>query len=74
MWPLEAMDPILKKISFFFPLTLSVDAFRSITARNWELSHPIVMQGFISITLWIFVTILISILSLKFKQGIKAKK
>ncbi|XP_001950287.1 ABC transporter G family member 23 [Acyrthosiphon pisum] len=74
MWPLEAMDPILKKISLFFPLTLSVDAFRSITARNWGLSHPIVMQGFISITLWIFVTILISILSLKFKQGIKAKK
>lgn len=74
MWPLEAMDPILKKISFFFPLTLSIDAFRSITARNWGLSHPIVMQGFISITLWIFVTILVSILSLKFKQGIKAKK
>lgn len=74
MWPLEAMDPILKKISYLFPLTLSVDAFRSITARNWGLSHPIVMQGYISIMIWIFVTILISILSLKFKQGIKAKK
>ncbi|XP_026822728.1 ABC transporter G family member 23-like [Rhopalosiphum maidis] len=74
MWPLEAMDPILKKISLFFPLTLSVDAFRSITARNWGLSHPIVMQGFISIVIWIFVTISVSILSLKLKQGIKAKK
>ncbi|KAF0752608.1 ABC transporter G family member 23-like [Aphis craccivora] len=74
MWPLEAMDPILKKISLFFPLTLSVDAFRSITARNWELSHPIVMQGFISILAWIFVSIFVSILSLKLKQGIKAKK
>ncbi|CAH1720756.1 ABC transporter G family member 23-like [Aphis gossypii] len=74
MWPLEAMDPILKKISLFFPLTLSVDSFRSITARNWELSHPIVMQGFISILAWIFVSIFVSILSLKLKQGIKAKK
>jgi len=74
MWPLEAMDPILKKISLFFPLTLSVDAFRSITARNWGLSHPIVMQGFISILAWIFVSIFVSILSLKLKQGIKAKK
>jgi len=74
MWPLEAMDPILKKISFFFPLTLSVDAFRSMTARNWGFFHPIVMQGFVSITVWIIVTILVSILSLKFKQGIKAKK
>jgi len=74
MWPLEAMDPILKKISYLFPLTLSVDAFRSITARNWGLTHPVVMQGYISIMIWIFVTILISILSLKFKQGIKAKK
>jgi len=74
MWPLEAMHPVLKKISYLFPLTLSIDAFRSITARNWGLSHPIVMQGFISILVWILITILVTMLSLKLKQGIKAKK
>lgn len=74
MWPLEAMHPILNKISILFPLTLSIDAFRSITARNWGIFHPVVMQGFLSILIWIVLSISISMLSLKLKQGIKAKK
>lgn len=74
MWPIEAMHPIMKKISIFFPLTLSVDAFRSMTTKNWGIFHPVIAKGFISIIVWIFIAALISILSLKFKQGIKAKK
>lgn len=74
MWPLEGMHPLLKNITFFFPLTMSVDAFRSMTSRNWTLSHPKVNQGFVSILSWIVIAVLISMLSLKFKQGIKAKK
>lgn len=74
MWPIEGMHPLMKKVTIFMPLTLSVDAFRSMSLRNWNLSHPKVYQGFISILLWIFAAVLITILSLKFKQGIKPKK
>lgn len=74
MWPLEAMHPILKSITIFLPLTMSVDSLRSMTAKNWGLSHPIVRQGFISILIWIMAGVLVSILSLKLKQGIRAKK
>lgn len=74
MWPLEAMHPVLKSITIFLPLTMSVDSLRSMTAKNWGFSYPIVRQGFISILIWIFAGVLVSILSLKLKQGIKAKK
>lgn len=74
MWPIEGMHPLMKKVTIFMPMTLSVDAFRSMSVRNWNLSNPVVYQGFISILLWIFAAVLITILSLKFKQGIKPKK
>lgn len=74
MWPLEAMHPFLKKFSVFVPLTLSVESFRSMTSRNWGIFHPTVNRGFISILTWIGVAILISMLSLRLKQGIKAQK
>lgn len=74
MWPVEAMHPMLKRVTNFLPLTLSVGAFRSMSARNWEITHPAVMEGFVSILVWIFAAILASVLSLKFRQGIKPKK
>ncbi|XP_050423020.1 ABC transporter G family member 23-like [Adelges cooleyi] len=74
MWPFEGMQSVLKEISKFLPLTLSIDAFRSMTARNWGIFHPVVAKGFASILIWIFLAVGISILSLKFKQGLKSKK
>lgn len=74
MWPLEAMHPLLKNVTFLFPLTMSVEAFRCMTSRDWGMSHATVRQGFASILAWIAIAILICMLSLKFKHGIKAKK
>lgn len=74
VWPVEAMNPFLKKISYILPLTLSVETFKSLIAKNRGLFHPEVIKGFASIFIWIFISILFSILSIKLKQGIKAKK
>lgn len=74
MWPLEAMHPVLKSVTAFLPLTMSIDSLRSMTARNWGFFHPVVRQGFVSILVWILAGVLAAILSLKLKQGIKAKR
>jgi ABC-type polysaccharide/polyol phosphate export permease len=74
MWPIEGMNPYLKKVTMYLPLTKSIEAIRSLNARNWEISHPVVWQGFISILTWIVVAILITMLSLRLKHGIKAKR
>ncbi|VVC25133.1 Hypothetical protein CINCED_3A007510 [Cinara cedri] len=74
MWPLESMHSILKTITVFLPLTLSIEALRSMNARNWDIFHPTVMHGFQSILGWILFSITITILSLKFKSVIKRTK
>lgn len=74
MWPIEGMNPYLKKITMFLPLTKSIEAIRSLNGRNWGISHPVVWQGFASILTWIVAAILITILSLRLKHGLRAKK
>jgi ABC-2 type transport system permease protein len=34
-WPLEAVPPVLRPISYFIPLTYAVDGLRSVMIRGW---------------------------------------
>ncbi|KAK9501880.1 hypothetical protein O3M35_012521 [Rhynocoris fuscipes] len=69
VWPIEGMHKILRSISFVLPLTLTTESLRSILARGWDIDHPYVYYGFISITIWIFIYMAASVLLLKFKKG-----
>lgn len=48
IWPLEGMPLIMRKISNFVPMTLSIQALRSILSRGWGLSYEAVWLGMLS--------------------------
>ncbi|KAF6202473.1 hypothetical protein GE061_004874 [Apolygus lucorum] len=52
IWPLEGMNPILRVVSTFFPVTSSVEAYRSISVRSWSIAYPAVYVSVISLTFW----------------------
>ncbi|XP_018804572.1 PREDICTED: ABC transporter G family member 20 [Bactrocera latifrons] len=69
IWPIEGMYPALQFITVFLPLTKPTECLRSILQRGWGFSEPSVHNGFISISLWVLVFLVLSILFLKFKKG-----
>lgn len=69
IWPIEGMYPLLQFITFFLPLTKPTESLRSILQRGWDISNPSVYNGFISISSWVLVFLVLSILLLKFKKG-----
>jgi hypothetical protein len=68
-WPVEGMHYTLKYVSFFLPLTFSTESLRAILSRGWEISQPVVYQGFIATGVWIVVFLITSLLVLKFRKG-----
>ena len=68
-WPVEGMHYTLKYVSIFLPLTFSTESLRAILARGWEISEPVVRQGFIATGIWIVVFLITSLLMLKFRKG-----
>lgn len=69
IWPIEGMHYLLQLLAFFLPLTKATESMRSILQRNWDLSEEVVYMGFVSMTIWILIFMLFSILFLKFKKG-----
>ncbi|XP_061402786.1 ABC transporter G family member 20 [Musca vetustissima] len=69
IWPIEGMYPVLQFITFFLPLTKPTESLRSILQRGWDMSNPSVYAGFISISSWVLVFLVLSICLLKFKKG-----
>lgn len=68
-WPVEGMHYTLKYVSFFLPLTFSTESLRAILSRGWNISEPLVYQGFIATGVWIVVFLVTSLLVLKFRKG-----
>lgn len=69
IWPIEGMYPLLQFVTIFLPLTKPTESLRSILQRGWEFSNPTVYNGFISISSWVIVFLILTILLLKFKKG-----
>ncbi|CAG9834101.1 unnamed protein product [Diabrotica balteata] len=69
IWPIEAMHRYISWMSVVLPLTQATESLRCILARGWTITNPTVYNGFISLTIWIFIFLTISILLLKFKKG-----
>ncbi|TMW50905.1 hypothetical protein DOY81_004016 [Sarcophaga bullata] len=69
IWPIEGMYPLLQFVTAFLPLTKPTESLRSILQRGWDMSNPSVYNGFISITSWVLVFLILTILLLKFKKG-----
>ncbi|XP_037813474.1 ABC transporter G family member 23 [Lucilia sericata] len=69
IWPVEGMFPFLQFVTAFLPLTKPTESLRSILQRGWDMSNPSVYNGFISISAWVLVFLILTILLLKFKKG-----
>ncbi|XP_030761638.1 ABC transporter G family member 20 [Sitophilus oryzae] len=69
IWPIQAMSPYLLWITDFLPLTQATESLRCVIARGWGIEDPIVYSGFLSLLLWIFIFLTISLITLKFKKG-----
>ncbi|XP_014280469.1 ABC transporter G family member 20 [Halyomorpha halys] len=67
-WPIEGMHYILRSVEWFLPLSLASNAFRSITARSWTLTHPVVYNGFLSVLFYIVFLCIIIYLIIKLKK------
>lgn len=69
IWPIEAMSPWLIWLSTILPLTQATESLRCIIARGWGIHIPVVYYGFLSLSGWILIFLIGSILVLKFKKG-----
>ncbi|XP_039286122.1 LOW QUALITY PROTEIN: ABC transporter G family member 23 [Nilaparvata lugens] len=52
VWPIEGMNTVLRSIAWAIPVQPTVESFRSILDRNWDITHPNVYSGYISSTIW----------------------
>ncbi len=47
-WPLESIPPFLRDLFLWSPLTLPIEALRSVMMRNWSINNYQVLMGYIS--------------------------
>lgn len=68
-WPVEGMHFALRYVSYILPLTFSTESLRAVLSRGWDISEPVVYNGFIATVGWIVVYLISSLVILKFKKG-----
>uniref|UniRef100_A0A1B0B3C6 ABC transporter domain-containing protein n=1 Tax=Glossina palpalis gambiensis TaxID=67801 RepID=A0A1B0B3C6_9MUSC len=68
MWPLEGMVTPLRMIAYGLPLTLATAAMRSVLTRGWGITVMDVYLGFASTFLWIFIFLIITIITMRSRQ------
>ncbi|KAL1131056.1 hypothetical protein AAG570_012293 [Ranatra chinensis] len=66
IWPREGMHALLRSIAFLLPLTLTTESMRSILIRSWGITHPIVYNGFISVSSWILLFCFVTTVYIKY--------
>ncbi|KAF5281790.1 hypothetical protein FQR65_LT14537 [Abscondita terminalis] len=65
IWPIEAMHPWLKPFSIIFPLTKPAECLRFIMHRGWEFFYQDVYVGFLIITVWSLLLLIVNVFFLK---------
>ncbi|XP_014283298.3 ABC transporter G family member 23 [Halyomorpha halys] len=69
VWPQAGIHHFLLWFKWLVPVAYSVESLRSLTAKGWSISHPVVMKGFISVTAWILAFCLFAQIILRFRKG-----
>ncbi|CAL8091119.1 unnamed protein product [Orchesella dallaii] len=70
MWPAESMPAVMRYVCAYLPCTMSTEAFRSIFNRGWDFTHPVVWSGFLVISIYISVIILVTIIIHRMKTNL----
>lgn len=68
-WPVEGAHYLLKSVSWMFPLTLTTQGLRGMTARGWPIFHPTVLEGLASILVWMGLFVVFVVILLKTEKG-----
>ncbi|KAK4878703.1 hypothetical protein RN001_011209 [Aquatica leii] len=68
IWPIEAMHPWLQQFAVFFPLTKATESLRNILHRDWGFLNQDVYVGFLTVSAWSLIFLLISIVFIKFQR------
>jgi hypothetical protein len=68
MWPIEAQPYLMKMMTFYFPVSRSVAAFREILIRKTDTLSPIVTEAYAVCTVWILLSIILAIILIKLKK------
>ncbi|KAL1456782.1 hypothetical protein WDU94_001483 [Cyamophila willieti] len=68
-WPVEGAHYLLRYVSWMFPLTLTTQGLRGMTARGWPILHPTVLAGLGSILVWIGLFLLFVLILIKSEKG-----
>lgn len=69
IWPIEGMYPLLQFFAYFLPLTKPTESLRSILQRGWGINNPVIYEGFLSISAWVLIFLILTVLLIKFKKG-----
>ncbi|KAK5638425.1 hypothetical protein RI129_012720 [Pyrocoelia pectoralis] len=65
VWPIEGMHPLMKPVAAFFPLTKPTETLRNVLHRNWDFFRPEVYIGFLSVTSWSLLFLLLSFILIR---------
>ncbi|KAF5281792.1 hypothetical protein FQR65_LT14539 [Abscondita terminalis] len=68
VWPTEGMHPWLKLFAVFFPLSKPTESLRFILHRGWTFLHQDVYFGFLSVSAWSVVFLLLSIITMEIQK------
>ncbi|XP_063216534.1 ABC transporter G family member 20-like [Bacillus rossius redtenbacheri] len=68
LWPLAGLHPSLATASPWLPLTLPVEAVRSITSRGMSMAHPKVYAGFAASGGWCLLFVALVAVSIRFNR------
>jgi hypothetical protein len=68
IWPIEAQPYLMKMMTFYFPASRSIAAFREILLRKTDILSPIVTEAYAVCAVWILLSIILAIILIKFKK------
>ncbi|XP_053619678.1 ABC transporter G family member 23 [Plodia interpunctella] len=69
MWPLEAMTGGLRLFALTLPFTIPSIALRDIMQKGSAITEPAVVHGFLVTIAWIFVTLALCLVRLKYRKN-----
>lgn len=58
-WSLETTTWALRQLYRCIPTTLMVESIRSVCLRGWDITHPVVLDGFMATIGWILVSLIV---------------
>lgn len=69
LWPIEGIHWLFKPFSSLFPLTKPTESLRNILHKNWSFMKQEVYMGFLSISTWVVIFILCTIILAKCRRN-----